>query len=140
VPILVRIWDVRKLQTLAGQLSDPRPVTSLKKNEPTEPSIPDFDYGLVTELNNSKKGSGLLRGQWPHDKSCSSAYWDPRGRQIVSTSYDDTLRCEYHTSSWFQNVPRNILQYGVWMARPWTVLGPSRASNRLVASVMTARQ
>ncbi|KXN86877.1 hypothetical protein AN958_09472, partial [Leucoagaricus sp. SymC.cos] len=48
----LKIWDVRKLDTLPG----------------------------------------LLRGEFPHDKSCSSAYWDPRGRQIVSTSYDDTLR------------------------------------------------
>jgi len=34
----------------------------------------------------------LLRAEWAHKKSVSSAYWDPRGRSIVSTSYDDTVR------------------------------------------------
>jgi len=36
----------------------------------------------------------MLRAEWTHTKSVSSAYWDPRGRSIVSTSYDDTIRCE----------------------------------------------
>jgi len=40
----------------------------------------------------SAKGKGTLRGEYEHEKSASSAFWDPRGRQIVSTSYDDTLR------------------------------------------------
>ena len=32
--------------------------------------------------------------EFEHNKSVSSAYWGPRGREIVSTSYDDTLRSE----------------------------------------------
>lgn len=40
----------------------------------------------------SKAGSDTFRGDWRHDKSVSAAYWDVRGRGIVSTSYDDTLR------------------------------------------------
>ena len=53
----------------------------------------NFDSSIVQEYCASKAGKGTFRGEWKHDKSVSSAYWDPRGRQIVSTSYDDTLRC-----------------------------------------------
>ena len=53
----------------------------------------NFDSSIVQEYCASKVGKGAFRGEWKHDKSASSAYWDPRGRQIVSTSYDDTLRC-----------------------------------------------
>ncbi|KAJ3564049.1 hypothetical protein NP233_g8544 [Leucocoprinus birnbaumii] len=81
----LKVWDVRKLQTLVSELSD-----SSGKAKAAEPA--EYDYEVVTQFTASKRGSGLLRGEWPHDKSCSSAYWDPRGRQIVSTSYDDTLR------------------------------------------------
>jgi WD40 repeat protein len=30
--------------------------------------------------------------EFPHGKSVTSAYWSPNGKQLVSTSYDDTLR------------------------------------------------
>lgn len=53
----------------------------------------NFESSIITEFLESEQGSGGFRGEWKHDKSASSAYWDPRGRQIVSTSYDDTLRC-----------------------------------------------
>ena len=48
-----------------------------------------LDFDLDVE---SAKDNGTLRGEYEHEKSASSAFWDPRGRQIVSTSYDDTLR------------------------------------------------
>lgn len=89
-----RVWDVRKLQTFASQLSDSEPAKG--GSGQAEESTLEYDYDAVIDFNNSKKGLGLLRGEWPHDKSCSSAYWDPRGRQIVSTSYDDTVRCRYN--------------------------------------------
>jgi hypothetical protein len=54
----------------------------------------EYSRDVVTKFADSKKGLGLLRGDWVYEKSCSSAYWDPRGRQIVSTSYDDTVRCK----------------------------------------------
>lgn len=45
------------------------------------------------ELNSkSKKGKSTLRGEWKHGKSVTAGYWDPHGRRIVSTSYDDTIR------------------------------------------------
>lgn len=38
------------------------------------------------------KSKGLLRSSYQHGKSCSAAYWDPTGRRILTTSYDDKLR------------------------------------------------
>ena len=32
-----------------------------------------------------------------HAKACSSAYFDPSGTRIVSTSYDDRIRCTLTT-------------------------------------------
>ncbi|KAF8212183.1 WD40-repeat-containing domain protein [Mycena galopus ATCC 62051] len=70
----LKIWDVRKLQTISLELSD--------QALPTPPLLPPE---AVTEFLNSKKGKGCLRGDWRHDKSVSSAYWDRH-------SYDDSLR------------------------------------------------
>ena len=76
--MLIRIWDVRKLGKLALETSD-----SL-----------EFDSEAVQKFVDSDAGHGSFRGEWRHGKSVSSAYWDPRGRSIVSTSYDDTIRSE----------------------------------------------
>jgi WD repeat-containing protein 76 len=51
-----------------------------------------FDLDVVDNFVQSAKGKGTLRGEHEHQKSASSAFWDPHGRRIVSTSYDDTLR------------------------------------------------
>ncbi|KAJ3719734.1 WD40-repeat-containing domain protein [Lentinula raphanica] len=75
----LRIWDTRKLQSMITDLS-------------LEPSTTEFDSDVVTQYRESKDGEGCLRGEWRHEKSVSSAYWDPRGRGIVSTSYDDAIR------------------------------------------------
>ncbi|KAJ7172424.1 WD40-repeat-containing domain protein [Mycena filopes] len=93
----LKIWDVRKLQTLSVDLSDDAPPTP----PPSSPSpfltpvaavATEVDSDTVAEFVSSKRGKGCLRGEWRHDKSVSSAYWDPQGRSIVSTSYDDSLR------------------------------------------------
>ncbi|KAF9265426.1 WD40 repeat-like protein [Marasmius fiardii PR-910] len=81
----MQIWDVRKLQTLTS------------KSTPIE-----FDYETVHKFVDSSKGAECLRAAWRHDKSVSSAYWDPRGRSIVSTSYDDALRVWDFDSSVFK--------------------------------------
>ena len=52
----------------------------------------DFGLDVVDKFVESVKGKGAFRGEYEHEKSASSAFWDPQGRQIVSTSYDDTLR------------------------------------------------
>ena len=41
-----------------------------------------------------KTGDGIMRASYVHGKSCTSAYWDPWGRRILTTSYDDKLRSE----------------------------------------------
>ncbi|KAI3610521.1 hypothetical protein WG66_006944 [Moniliophthora roreri] len=76
----MKIWDARKLQTLTpkGKTSSDVPI--------------EFNFETVEKHTESKNGIGCLRAEWRHDKSVSSAYWDPRGRSIVSTCYDDALR------------------------------------------------
>ncbi|KDQ60939.1 hypothetical protein JAAARDRAFT_173322 [Jaapia argillacea MUCL 33604] len=91
----LKLWDVRKLQTLGGGavstlLTPPPSSPSGGKDKEHESS--EYDNGQIEDFLKSKKGQGCLRGEWPHNKSVSSAYWDVRGRSIVSTSYDDTLR------------------------------------------------
>ncbi|KAJ8482107.1 hypothetical protein ONZ45_g15069 [Pleurotus djamor] len=86
----LRIWDIRKLSDIVGEVQDTKPPTSTSGSSAGDSS--QFDAQTVLEYASSKKGTGCLRGEWRHDKSVSSAYWDPRGRGIVSTSYDDTLR------------------------------------------------
>lgn len=46
----------------------------------------------VVKYDTSRAGKGTSLAQWPHGKSVSAAYWDARGRSIVSTCYDDKLR------------------------------------------------
>ncbi|KZT68200.1 WD40 repeat-like protein [Daedalea quercina L-15889] len=77
---VMKIWDTRKLQNIEQEVKDARE----KANQ--------FDQDIVDEYLASPRGKGCLRGEWRHGKSVSSAYWDPRGRSIVSTSYDDLLR------------------------------------------------
>lgn len=95
---------MRKLQTLALDLSDqplPTPPPSSLGDPflvPVSAVNTDIDSEAVTEFIDSKRGKACLRGEWRHDKSVSSAYWDPRGRSIVSTSYDDSLRCKFAAS------------------------------------------
>ncbi|KAF9075245.1 WD40-repeat-containing domain protein [Rhodocollybia butyracea] len=87
----LRIWDVRKLLTIVTDLS-------------LEESTSELASDVVTKYRDSKNGSGLLRGEWRHNKSVSSAYWDPRGRSIVSTSYDDAIRLWDFHSPIFESV------------------------------------
>lgn len=75
---MARIWDIRKLQNIQRG----------SKNESEYPN----DFDVINEHLESPKGKGCLRAEWRHGKSVSAAYWDPRGRSIVSTSYDDLLR------------------------------------------------
>ncbi|KZV69504.1 WD40 repeat-like protein [Peniophora sp. CONT] len=72
---LMKVWDARKLSAI-----------------PAADDSLDFDADRISEYSKSKAGKAVQRGEFQHGKSVSSAYWDPRGRSIVSTSYDDTLR------------------------------------------------
>ena len=76
----------------------------------------EFEFQVVEEFAESKKGAGCLRGDWKHEKSVSSAYWDSRGRGIVSTSYDDSLRCRRVSSPSLNAVLMvgiDFAQYGI---------------------------
>ncbi|TFY73737.1 hypothetical protein EWM64_g10275, partial [Hericium alpestre] len=86
---LLKVWDVRKLEKL-----------------PAKNGSLDFEYDAIDTLITSADGKSCLRGEWPHNKSVSSAYWDPRGRSIVSTSYDDTVRLwDIKPASFARNAP-----------------------------------
>lgn len=54
----------------------------------------ESDYDAVQEFIKSEPGRGSILAQYEHGQSASSAYWDPSGRHIVSTSYDKHLRGE----------------------------------------------
>ncbi|KAF6765248.1 WD40-repeat-containing domain protein [Ephemerocybe angulata] len=84
----VKVWDVRKLSAMVAEMGDDAAATS----DEERPSTIDFLGETVNEYMQSEAGKGGLRGEFLHGKSATAAYWDPRGRQIVSTSYDDTLR------------------------------------------------
>ncbi|KAF9218287.1 WD40 repeat-like protein [Gyrodon lividus] len=90
---LLKIWDTRKLEvlTLKKHRNKASPLTPPVK-PPSSSSPLEYNFDRVQEFVESKQGSGLLRGECAHGRSVSSAYWDPRGRSIVSTSYDDALR------------------------------------------------
>jgi WD40 repeat protein len=95
----LRIWDTRHFSHLnprsTEMLSPPAP-----KSEPGEDSKPHINTyptssipsEKVQNYQSSAKGKGLLRASYQHGKSCSAAYWDPWGRRILTTSYDDKLR------------------------------------------------
>jgi len=113
---VMKIWDGRKLQNMPLALLD----------LDAEASNLDFEAGIVNEFASSASGKGLFRAEYPHNKSVSSAYWDPRGRQIVSTSYDDRLRLwdiaspTFRTNDAFSNFKpfcqmRHNCQTGKWL-------------------------
>ncbi|KAF9483761.1 WD40 repeat-like protein [Pholiota conissans] len=87
---VIKIWDTRKLSEMPIRLLDHAAQKSAKDTFARHTI--DFDGSVINEYSQSGAGKGLFRGEWKHHKSASSAYWDPRGRQIVSTSYDDTIR------------------------------------------------
>ena len=51
-----------------------------------------YDSEKLEKYTSWPTGKDTLLAEWPHNKSVSAAYWDPRGRSILSTSYDDNLR------------------------------------------------
>lgn len=93
-----RLWDARKLMLLPlGSLPTPPPSSPPgPKSRLLDGSGPiEIDSEAVEGLLTSRQGKGSLMAEWPHQKSVSSAYWDPSGQRIVSTCYDDTIRREF---------------------------------------------
>lgn len=95
-----RIWDARKLQSMP-----------VKGKGPLE-----INADEIAEFGKAKKGKGMLRGEWKHGKSVTAGYWDPHGRRIVSTSYDDTIRSTSILSFPYSRRLRHIRT--VWDIKP----------------------
>ncbi|KAI0341807.1 WD40 repeat-like protein [Trametopsis cervina] len=72
----LRVWDARKLDALSKDRSSPV----------------EIHFDEIEESMKAKSNAGLMRAEWRHGQSASSAYWDSHGRRIVSTSYDNTIR------------------------------------------------
>ena len=99
----LRIWDTRhfsRLNPRSTEVITPPPTPKRIKTESEDESKPKFNTYPTSNIGNEKvanyqassKGKGLLRAAYQHGKSCSAAYWDPWGRRILTTSYDDKLR------------------------------------------------
>jgi hypothetical protein len=52
----------------------------------------EIDYDSFQSFIDSADGPVTIRGDWKHTKAVTSSFWDPSGRRIVSTCYDDKLR------------------------------------------------
>ena len=104
----LRLWDTRHFSHLnprSTEILTPPPTVNGDSRDPlsgesdvathinTRP-ISSIGNEKVGNFMNSSKGKGMQRAAFQHGKSCSAAYWDPWGRRILSTSYDDKLRSE----------------------------------------------
>ena len=69
-------------------------LTSTAQADSKEIAVAAFEGEETEVFFNTPQGKDTLRGEWVHGKSVSSAYWSPFGNQIVSTCYDDHIRCE----------------------------------------------
>ncbi|KAF8910971.1 WD40-repeat-containing domain protein [Gymnopilus junonius] len=118
----LKIWDTRKLQNIPVSLLGK---DAISKDESGRPLF-DFESNIIEKHFGSANGKGGFRGEFRHEKSASSSYWDPRGRQIVSTSYDDRIRiwdidsAAFKTDNLFPNVKpfcqiKHNCQTGKWL-------------------------
>lgn len=102
----LRIWDTRHFSHLnprSTEILTPPPSAKREEGEPPRiDTYPSSSIGSdkVGNYMSSNKGKGLHRASYQHGKSCSAAYWDPWGRRILTTSYDDKLRstCPFPSS------------------------------------------
>ncbi|KAF9520558.1 hypothetical protein BS47DRAFT_1387175 [Hydnum rufescens UP504] len=63
------------------------------------PGVLEADNQIVDQFLSSRSGQGTILAEYEHGQSASSAYWDPSGTRIVSTSYDNKLRV-WNLGSW----------------------------------------
>jgi len=62
-----------------------------------------WDARKVTDVRNWKEAdhhdlfSNACVASFEHGKACSSAYWDPSGKHLLSTSYDDYIRSKWNS-------------------------------------------
>ena len=97
----LRIWDTRHLLCINPKAAEILTPPNSANDESATASHTDTNptstvgYDKVSHHMTSAKGKGLLRASLQHGKSCSAAYWDPWGRRVLTTSYDDKLRSEH---------------------------------------------
>ncbi|KAJ9107818.1 hypothetical protein QFC19_002724 [Naganishia cerealis] len=110
----MRIWDTRHLQSIRSHPFLPAQILSKSTEDvATEEKPAEDDKAHLYSTGHSpslyptvesawdddiypamqtKKHAGLLRTESDHEKSCSAAYWDPAGRRVLTTCYDDRIR------------------------------------------------
>ena len=96
----LRIWDTRHLLSIspkAAEMLTPPPSSPTEENGSKPPRLDTYpessiEYDKIGQHMGTARGKGLLRANYQHGKSCSAAYWDPWGRRVLTTSYDDKLR------------------------------------------------
>ncbi|KAI8998489.1 WD40 repeat-like protein [Trametes punicea] len=140
----LKIWDARMLETLSSRSLRSAPnspssssrSTSMARDGSAATLRHEVDYEAVQRLLATKKGQSTIRASWLHNKSVSAAYWDPRGRSIVSTSYDDTLRLWDIKPSWFDkdaafptSRPFSMIKHNCQTGRWVTVLKAQWSAN-----------
>ncbi|KAJ9125529.1 hypothetical protein QFC22_000490 [Naganishia vaughanmartiniae] len=106
----MRIWDTRHLHSIRSHPFTPAQITveSKESDASADPDklrldhtghspalyptvLSEWDEDVFPAMK-TKKHTGLLRGESAHEKSCSAAYWDPAGRRVLTTCYDDRIR------------------------------------------------
>lgn len=102
----------------------------------TEDYPPTHDLDTVETCNDENVGTRLAECQ--HNKSVTAAYWDPSGRNVVSTCYDDRLRREFLYIFCYQSADGMIVKFGMSLHRSRT-LRCSRHSGLSVKSCMTVK-
>ncbi len=123
----LRIWDTRHLLSISPKsvelLTPPDSATDHSDTAAHFETHPTSSVGYekVGQHLNSAKGKGLLRASFQHGKSCSAAYWDPWGRRVLSTSYDDRLRGELPLRP-DQIDPSLTMSIAVWTLNPQSML------------------
>ena len=82
------------------------PIYTTREQAPRN-GVLELELEDVEKLDKTKGGTTTLRAEHRHEKSVTAAYWDPRGRSIVSTSYDDVLRSTSPFAEWscMQGIP-----------------------------------
>jgi hypothetical protein len=70
-------------------------LSSHSREQAPQSGVLELELEDVEQLDKPKRGIATMRAEYGHGYAVSSAYWDPRGRSIMSTCYDDVLRSTY---------------------------------------------